>query len=57
MGRFMVLDEYEQFLQSLERNEDISRFIEGTTTYILSIAGADTIVHYIEKYISKLNSN
>lgn len=57
MGRLMVLDEDEQFLQSLERNDDINRFIEGTTTYILSIPGADTIVNYTEKYINELNSN
>jgi hypothetical protein len=56
MGRLMVLDKDEQFLQALERNDDINRFIKGTTTYILSIAGADTIVNYTEKYINELNS-
>jgi hypothetical protein len=57
MGRLMVFDKNAQFLQSLERNEEINSFMEGTGKYILSLAGADTIVHYTEDYLFKLNYN
>lgn len=56
MGRLMIVDEMQQFIQSAKRNDDISRFLEGLYTYKLSLASADTIVNYAAIYLNKLKS-
>jgi hypothetical protein len=56
MGRLMVADGMEQFILSTKRNNDILRFLDGTETYRLSIANADTIVNYAVLYLNKLKS-
>lgn len=55
MGRLMVIDKNEPFLLSINRNDALGRFIDGTGTYQLSIELADTIIYYTENYINELN--
>lgn len=57
MGRLLVNDEDVPFLHLLEQNNELDRFLEGTTTYRLSIDNADSIVYYTNLYLDKLNSN
>ena len=54
MGRLLVYDKNKQFLLSMERNDQLVRFIDGTGTYQLSIEYADTIMHYTETYLNQL---
>ena len=54
LSRLLVFDKNEMFLQSMERNDELTRFIDGTGTYQLSIEKADTIVHYTEMYLNKI---
>ena len=56
MGRLMILDGMQRFIQSAKRNNDISRFLEGLYTYQLSLASADTIVNYATVHLNKLKS-
>jgi hypothetical protein len=51
----MVIDKNEPFLLSINRNDALGRFIDGTGTYQLSIELADTIIYYTENYINELN--
>jgi len=57
MGRLMIFDQNAPFLQSLERNDELNRFMDGTGKYFLSISSADTIVHYTEDYLNDLVTN
>ncbi|MCG6187623.1 hypothetical protein [Maribellus maritimus] len=57
MGRLMAFDENEPFLFSIDRNDALGRFIDGTGTYQLSIELADTIIYYTENYLIELNVN
>jgi hypothetical protein len=57
MGRLLAFDENEPFLQSLKRNDELVRFIDGTGTYGLNLGKADTIIYYTEIYLNELNAN
>lgn len=57
MGRLLVSEGMEQFIQSTKRNEDIYRFLEGLYTYQLSITSADTIINYTTSYLNNLKLN
>ena len=57
MGRLMLFDNYTPFVQAVERNEEIYKFIDGIYRAQISFANADTIVMYTEKYLEELSGN
>ncbi len=55
MGRLLVFNKNTSFLRSLEKNIELERFLEGTSTYRLSLENADTIIYYTNIYLNELN--
>ncbi len=55
MGRLMMFDNYAPFISAVERNEEISNFMNGEYHASISFEKADTIIKYTENYLQQIS--
>ncbi len=55
MGRLMMFDQYSPFYEVVDRNVDISKFMDGIYRATISFENADTIVMFAENYLEEIS--